>query len=56
MSRTQATEMIGERVELVASRMRIGPMAARALLTDESVKTLAQSLVFHIAEEALGVS
>jgi hypothetical protein len=54
MSRVAAAELIRERVEWVATQMRIGKAAARPYLTDDAVKGLAESIAFSMAEEAPG--
>jgi hypothetical protein len=54
MSRAAAAALIRERVEWVASQMRITKASARPYLTDEAVKGLAHTIAFSVAEEAPG--
>ena len=54
MSRTAAVELIDERVEFVASQMRVGASSARIHLTDEAIQGLAQTIAFSVVEETPG--
>ncbi|MQA82963.1 MAG: hypothetical protein GEV10_31685 [Streptosporangiales bacterium] len=54
MSKAAAGELIDERVKFVASQMRVSTTAARAYLTDEAIKGLAQSIAFSFVEETPG--
>jgi predicted AAA+ superfamily ATPase len=54
MSRSAAGELIDERVEFVASQMRVSPTTARAYLTDDAISGLAQSMAFSLVEETPG--
>jgi len=54
MSRSAAGELIEERVQYVASQMRVRPATARTYLTDEAIDGLAQSMAFGFVEETPG--
>lgn len=47
-------DLIRERVDWVATNMRIGKAAARPYLTDETVKRLAETIAFSMTEETPG--
>lgn len=53
-SRRSAAELIQERVEWVATTMRITPATARRYLTDEALRDLARTMVVTVADEAPG--
>lgn len=54
MSRSAAGELIDERVQFVATQMRVTPATARNYLNDEAVRGLAQSIAFGFVEETPG--
>ena len=54
MSRSAAGELIEERVQYVASQMRVTTATARRYLTDEAIDGLAQSMAFGLVEETPG--
>jgi hypothetical protein len=53
-SQVSAAELIQERVDWVATHMRISPAAARRYLTDDAVRDLARTMVVSVADEAPG--
>jgi hypothetical protein len=54
ISPTAAAEPIQERLQWVASQMRIEPRSARRYLTDDALTTLAREMVFTFANETPG--
>lgn len=54
MSRVAAGELIDERVQFVATQMRVETRAARSYLTEEAIASLAQSMAFGVVEETPG--
>lgn len=54
MSRSAAGELIDERVQFVATQMRVTPRTARTYLIDEAVQALATTMAFGLVEEAPG--
>lgn len=54
MSRSAAGELIDERVQFVATQMRVTPRTARSYLTDEAIAGLVQSMAFDYVEETPG--
>ena len=54
MSQSAAGELIDERVQLVATQMRVTPRTARSYLTDEAIARLAKSMAFDFVEETPG--
>lgn len=54
MSRSAAGELIDERVQFVATQMRVTPRTARTYLSDEAVQDLATTMAFGLVEEAPG--
>lgn len=53
-SQVSAAELIQERVDWVATHMRISPASARKYLTDDTVRDLARTMVVSVADEAPG--
>jgi len=53
-SRVSAAELIQERVQWVATNMRISPATARRYLTDDALRDLARTMVVTVADEAPG--
>ncbi len=53
-SRVSAAELIRERVQWVATQMRVTPATARRYLTDEALRDLARTVVVSVADEAPG--
>jgi hypothetical protein len=53
VSRSAAAELIQERVQWVASQMRVSPSSARTYLTDEALASLARTMVVAFADETL---
>lgn len=54
MSRSAAGDLLDERIQFVATQMRVTPRTARTYLSDEAVQDLANTLAFHLVEEAPG--
>ena len=54
MSRSAVGELIDERVQFVATQMRVTPATARTYLTDGAIAALAQSMAFGFVEETPG--
>lgn len=54
ISRFAAGELIDERVEFVATQMRVTTKTARSYLTDEAIKSLVQSMAFGVVDETPG--
>jgi hypothetical protein len=54
ISRVSAAELIRERVQSVATYMRVTPATARRYLSDEAVRDLARTAVLTVADEAPG--
>ena len=54
MSRSAAGELIDERVQFVATQIRVTPRTARSYLTDEAIAGLAKSMAFDFVEETPG--
>ena len=54
MSRTAAGELVDERVQFVATQMRVSPRTARSYLTDEAVQGLAEAIAFDFVDETPG--
>lgn len=54
-SRTFAAELIQERVQWVATRMRITAATARRCLADDALHDLARTMVVTVADEAAHV-
>ncbi|MBN9618503.1 MAG: hypothetical protein J0H43_02045, partial [Actinobacteria bacterium] len=53
-SRASAAGLVQERVEWVATNMRVTPATARRYLTDDALRDLARSMVVTVADEAPG--
>jgi hypothetical protein len=53
-SRTSAAELVEERVQWVATHMRITLATARRYLTDDALRDLARTMVVTVADEAPG--
>ncbi|MBC7631449.1 MAG: hypothetical protein H7290_08255, partial [Flavobacterium sp.] len=56
MSRSAAGELIDERVQFVATQMRVTPRTARSHLTDEAIAGLVKSMAFDFVEETPGAN
>jgi hypothetical protein len=56
MSQAAASEFIDERVKFVASQMQVSTTTARAYLTDEAIKRMAQTIAFSFVEETPGAN
>jgi hypothetical protein len=56
MSQAAAGEFLDERVTFVASQMQVSTTTARAYLTDEAIKRLAQTIAFSFVEETPGAN
>ena len=54
MSRAAAGELLDERVNFVAERMRVTPATARTYLSDEALAGLARSIAFSLVAETPG--
>jgi hypothetical protein len=54
ISPTAAADLIQERLQWVASQMRIEPRSARRYLTDDALTTLAREMAFTFANETPG--
>lgn len=54
MSPSAAGELIDERVQYVATHMRVSARTARSYLSDEAIQGLAEAMAFDLVEEAPG--
>lgn len=54
MSRSAAGELLDERVQYVAERMRVTPATARTYLTEEALGGIAREIVFGFVDENPG--